>query len=72
MKDKLDKQSLRIIYSILILHLIDYCCEIWGNTFKCRLEKLIVLLKKAIRVIEGLNYLDLTNEAFGNCRCFKL
>ena len=42
-----------------------------SNTLKCRLEKLIVLQKKVIRVIEGLNYLDHTNEAFGNFKCLK-
>ena len=66
MKDKLDNQSLRMIYSTQILPYIDYGCEIWGNTLKCRLEKLTILQKKVIRVIEGLNYLDHTNDRITN------
>ena len=33
MKDKLDNKSLNMLYSTLILPYINYCSEIWGNTY---------------------------------------
>ena len=54
MKSKLDTKCLCMIYCSLILPYIDYCCEIRGNTYNTRLEKLFLLQKKATRIIEGL------------------
>lgn len=72
MKSKLDPKALRMIYATLILPYLNYCCEIWGNTYNCRLEKLVRFQKKAIRIIEGLNYLDHTTQAFYNGKILKL
>ena len=71
LKSKLDSQSLRMIYCTLVQPHLEYCCEIWGNTFKLRLDKLEKLQKKAIRIIEGLKYRDHTSKAFNSCNCLK-
>ena len=72
LKSKLDNKSLQMIYSTLILPYFNYCCEIWGNTSRSKLDKLIVLQKKAIRVIGGLKRLDHTSSTFAKLKCLKL
>ena len=36
----LNKSALYMIYSTLVLPYISYCCEIWGNTYKTRIQPL--------------------------------
>ena len=72
MKDKLDNKSLYMLYSTLILPYINYCSEIWGNTCASRLEKLVCLQKKALRIVDGKRYKDHTNPIFVSYNCLKL
>ena len=72
MKSKLDTKSLHMIYCSLILPYIDYGCEIWGNTYNTRLEKLFLLQKKQSEIIEGLQYKDHTSKGFYNNKCLKI
>ena len=72
MKNKLDNIPLKMLYSTLILPYLDYCSEIWANTYKSRLDKLVTLQKKAIRIIDGLNYRDHTGHAFQKWKVLKL
>ena len=38
-------------YGLLII-----ACEIWGDTFEMRFLKVVVLQKKAIRLVDNVNY----------------
>ena len=40
----------------MILPYLNYACEIWGNTFETRVQNLVVLQKRAIRLVEKANY----------------
>ena len=48
-KDVLDVKSLCMLYYSLIYPYLNYCCEIWGNTYTTRLKHVIILQKRAIR-----------------------
>ena len=60
----LDQKSLRILYCSLVLPYLNYCTEVWGNTYKTSLHSLTILQKKAIRIIHNVRYLDHTNPLF--------
>ena len=45
-KAKLNKSALYTLYCALVLPYLDYCCEIWGNTFKTKLNKVTKLQKR--------------------------
>ena len=47
----LNNSALYMIYCTLVLPYISYCCEIWGNTYKTRVEPLYIIQKRAIRII---------------------
>ena len=71
-KNIVDKNVLLMIYKTLILPYLSYCSEIWGNTYESRLHDLIVLQKRAIRIIGNVGYRDHTSKLFKSFKCLKL
>jgi hypothetical protein len=63
-KDLLDKKCLCTLYYSFVYPYISYCCQIWGNTYATKLNKIVVLQKRAIRVIAGLGFRDSTSKTF--------
>ena len=53
-KRVLHYDSLYTLYCSLFLPYINYCSEIWGNTYKTRLNYIILIQKKVIRDICGI------------------
>ena len=35
---------------------LNYCCEIWGNTYKSRIQPLHIIQKRAIRICQKADY----------------
>ena len=66
-----DNDTLYMVYCTLISPYLDYCSEIWGNTFNSHIQKLVVLQKKALRIVDGLNYRDHTHDTFKKYNCLK-
>ena len=52
------------LYCSLVLPYIGYCCEIWGNTYKNRIQPLYILQKCAIRMCGQLEYRAHSKPAF--------
>lgn len=71
-KHILDNKSLYILYCSLVLPYLNYCVEIWGNTYKSNLKPLCTLQKRAIRIINKLGYLEHTNTLFLKSHAMKL
>ena len=67
----LDYNSLRMLYCSLVLPYLNYCTEVWGNTYKSSLNALIILQKRAIRIINKAGYRDHTNILFLNSNLLK-
>ena len=63
----LNSNSLYTLYCSLLLP----ACEIWGNTYTSRIENLIMMQKKAIRVVDTSLFRDHTNPLFVKYRCLK-
>ena len=49
-------EVLKTLYCSLILPYVSYCNIVWGNTFRTNLDKLIVLQKRAARIITNSPY----------------
>ena len=59
-REKVDEKILLLLYNTLVLPHLNYCAEIWGNTYDSTLKELIILHKRVIRIIGNLNYREHT------------
>ena len=67
----LDRNSRRILYSSLFLPYLNYCAEIWGNTYPTNTNCIFLLQKRVIRIIFGARWLDHTNSLFQQLHVLK-
>uniref|UniRef100_A0A8C6M9A3 Reverse transcriptase domain-containing protein n=1 Tax=Nothobranchius furzeri TaxID=105023 RepID=A0A8C6M9A3_NOTFU len=70
-KHFLDRNILHMLYCALVQPYLNYCAEVWGNTYKTTLSPIIILQKKAIRIINKAGYRDHTNNLFLKSRVLK-
>lgn len=49
----IDKRTALLLYNTLILPYLNYCTLIWGVNYASQLNKLVILQKKAMRIIEN-------------------
>ena len=54
---------LQLYYSLVYLYL-TYCNMIWASTYKFRLRKLVILQKRAVRMIAGIRRGEHTSSAY--------
>ena len=67
----LDETALLTIYTSLILPYLNYCVEIWGNTYSTNLKGVTVLQKRAVRIIGKVEYRSHTNNLFIRFKLLK-
>ena len=53
MKFKLNLKSLVLVYNSFFYSHLTYCCHIWGNTFFSNLNKICILQKRALKIINN-------------------
>ena len=68
----LNQRTLYILYCSLVLPYLNYCLEIWGNTYKSNLQPLIILQKRAIRIVNNVGFQEHTNSLFLLLNTLKL
>lgn len=71
-KDFLNEKSLYTLYCSLVLPYINYCVEVWGNTYKTNINPIFQLQKRAIRIVKKTNYREPTNSLFIELKALKL
>ena len=47
-KNVLTSSALYSLYCTLVMPYLTYCCEVWGNNYKTRIQSLFILQKRAI------------------------
>ena len=62
---------LRLYYSLIYPYL-TYCIMIWGGSNHCHLNQLILLQKRAVRVVSGAGYLEHTGPLFRRLNLLKI
>ena len=67
----LKASALITLYSLLFFSYIDYCSEIWGNTYRTNLMLLLTLQKRVVRIICGTNACGHSNILFINLTFIK-
>ena len=72
MRKFLPNQTLKSLYNSLVNPYLLYCNLSWGGTYMCHLKPLFLLQKRAIRVINGADYLAHTNPLFLSSGILKL
>lgn len=60
----LNRGSLLTLYRSLILPYLQYCNLIWGNAAKTHLQRLLILQKRAVRIVNRLGSRDHTAPYF--------
>jgi hypothetical protein len=68
----LSHDSLLVLYKSLILPYLQYCNIIWGKAAGVYLQRLLLLQKRAVRIINGLGYRDHTAPFFTHDRILKI
>lgn len=63
---------LKYIYNAIILPHLNYCNEIWGNSYKVHLDKLYILQKRAVRIITSSNFNERSSPLFVKLRTLPL
>lgn len=67
----LDTNALRTLYCTLVLPYLTYCVEIWGNTYQCTIHPLVILQKRAVRIIHKAGFLEHTHNLFIQSKLLK-
>ena len=63
-KHLLTISALYSLYCTLILPYLNYCCEIWGNTYKSRIRPLHIIQKRAVCICLKADYRSHTRPMF--------
>ena len=49
----IDSNTAYLLYNSMILPYLNYCCLIWGVNYHSHLQRVTILQKRAVRLIEG-------------------
>ena len=67
----LNKDTLLCLYYSFIYPNLTYCNQVWGNTCKTYIEKIIIQQKRAIRIIAGVPRFHPTDLLFSEMKLLK-
>ena len=64
----LDTKTLTLLYNAIIFPYLNYCVEVWDNTYKTNLYSLFIKQKTAIHIVCHARCLDHTSRLFQRLR----
>ena len=67
----LSTQSLRTLYNSMILPYLYYCNLAWGGTYKANLQRIVILQKRALRIVNNSTYDANTSLIFKELQLLK-
>ena len=70
-KHVLTSSALYSHHCTLVMPYLTYCCEVWGNNYKTRIQSLFILQERAIRICLNTNYKCHTKPLFYQLRSLK-
>ena len=71
-KPYFSRETMRTLYNSFIYPYFTYCIEVWGNACQSYLQPLVILQKRAIRMIVGARKMDHTLPLFYNLNLLQL
>ena len=72
LQDFLNEKSLFTLYNGLVLPHINYCNIIWGNCGQTKINSILLLQKKALRIVTHSPYRASTEPLFSNLKTLKI
>ncbi len=63
-KHILNFKSLLLLYYAFVFPYLNYCVEVWGNTYNTNLHPLIILQKRTICIVCNVKHNEHTNDLF--------
>ena len=67
----LSTQSLHTLYNSMILPYLYYCNLAWGGTYKANLQRIVILQKCALRIVNNSTYDANTSPIFKELKLLK-
>ncbi|KAL9967850.1 hypothetical protein ACROYT_G026148, partial [Oculina patagonica] len=67
----LSTPSLRMLYNAVILPYLNYCNLVWGSTYKTNLQRIVILQKRVIRMVNKSYYKAHTEPIFKKLNLLK-
>lgn len=71
-KNLVPQHYLRTLYFSIVYPYLSYGIAVWGATYHVHRKKLVIMQKKAIRIVGGLKYNEHTDPIFNELRILKL
>ena len=68
----LDTKYLLLLYNALVLPFLNYCLQIWGNSYTSNLSNLVTAQKKIIRIVDHAGSRAHTSPIFKKHKILKL
>ena len=72
LKDYLPLQSMISLYYSIIYPYFHYGILVWGGTFETHINRLVILQKRALRIINNTEFRSHTNELFYSNKILKI
>ena len=63
-REVLNYRSLLMLYNTLILPYLSYCLEVWGNIYSSNLQPVVLIQKRAVRIVHKVSFREHTNNLF--------
>ena len=60
----LSPKELSLLYNAIVLPHLNYCAVIWGSAYQTRLQKIVILQKRAVRIIDHKPFRFPSHELF--------
>ena len=67
-----NRNTLKLVYYAMVYSYLTYGNLIWGNTYKTRVQKLLNVQKKIIRLTTFKSYLEHTKPMFTELSIFNI
>ena len=71
-KSFLSSNELLVLYNTLIIPHLNYCAVIWGSAYQSKLRRIIILQKRAVRIIDHKPHLFHTAQLFVKFNILKM
>ena len=72
LKDFLSQNSLTILYNAIVLPYLTYCNIVWGNCSSTKINSILLLQKRALRLITNSSYRSPTDSLFSQLKILKI
>ena len=72
LKNLISQKSLTILYNALVLPYITYCNIVWGNCGSTKTNSILILQKRALRLITNSHYRSHSDPLFSQLKTLKI